>query len=73
MKKTVCGSAAPLLDNIETSCKEQSVPKLNNINAFPVSDDKKLSTALESAAYYKKLSAVVSDCLAACAPEYKDA
>ena len=72
MKKTVCGSAAPLLDNIETSCKEQSVPKLNNINAFPASDDKKLSTALESAAYYKKLSAVVSDCLAACAPEYKD-
>ena len=57
-------SAAPILDNIETSCHDEIIPPLNNINGSELSALSNLSTdCVDNLAYYKRLSDNISRCL----------
>lgn len=53
----------PYLDTIETSCQTENLSVCSHINDFEPSDDKKLYIAVDSLAYYKKLTENISKCL----------
>lgn len=53
----------PYLDTIETSCQTENLSVCSHINEFRTSDDEKLYIAIDSLAYYKKLSENIAKCL----------
>ena len=59
----MCSAKRPYLDTIETSCQTENLSVCSHINDFGTSDEKKLYIAVDSLAYYKKLTENISKCL----------